>query len=358
MKCCLSGSRFCRRNQYPLKNYVAATCHKIMGDTLTEACTKISDTEKIYRLWQSEQVYVIVSRVRSLKDLTFVGSMTDTMNAIKSVLTTQKENDYLMTMFYKEMSILNPNRLPTIDYSKGVFEPYYVQIPKTPNGFVFYIQSTRCTKAKKIGFCIDLREELLSCNNLSRETIQFQPYALMVFIAGFSQPSDGELAATRLNSTISDDDSIADTIRSFENINSILLQQSTAPLVLIKCCKYEKIIGSVLFLYFSLVRFLLSKIEHKIEVIIKFFIINCLHKFVLKHVHFLVHLISLAIFIWNTSFKINSTLIPIEQHVVLCLVFLIISYFFMLEDIFDTVTSTHSGSKSMKKALGPFVSNN
>ena len=100
---------------------MAATCHKIMGDTLTEACTKVSAIDSMYRVWQSEQIYVIVSRVKSLSTLTFVGSESDTLAAIKSVLTKRKENDLLMSAFYRQISVRVKSRLQCIDFAEGVF---------------------------------------------------------------------------------------------------------------------------------------------------------------------------------------------------------------------------------------------
>ena len=141
-----------------------------MGDTLEAACTKVSTLESQFRLWQSEQVYVIVSRVRSLQNLTFVGAVSDTLRALKEVLTKRKQYDLLMTSFCREMNAKCISKLPTIDLSKGVFEPYYIEIPTTPHGFIFFIQSTKCKKQKVVGFTYDLKNELLLFNNLSRDT--------------------------------------------------------------------------------------------------------------------------------------------------------------------------------------------
>ena len=134
---------------------------------------------------------MIVSRVRSLKNLTFVGAVSDTLRALKEVLTKRKQYNLLMTNFCREMSAKCISKLPTIDLSKGVFEPYYIEIPTTPHGFIFFIQSTKCRYQKNVGFTYDLKNELLSFNNLSRDTISYQPYALMAFVAGFNNRLEG-----------------------------------------------------------------------------------------------------------------------------------------------------------------------
>ena len=61
-----------------------------MGDTLEEACSKVSTVESQFILWQSEQVYVIKSRVKSLKNQKVVGAVNDTLRALKEVLTKKK----------------------------------------------------------------------------------------------------------------------------------------------------------------------------------------------------------------------------------------------------------------------------
>ena len=46
----------CRPIQYPDKNFVPATIHKCMGDTINELATQINTTEKKYSLWMREQL--------------------------------------------------------------------------------------------------------------------------------------------------------------------------------------------------------------------------------------------------------------------------------------------------------------
>ena len=74
-----------RRIQIPLMNNVAMTTHKLMGDTFDKLVTSISTTDSSYALWMTSQVFVLVSRVKQLKNLTFVGDKTTTLGAIKSI---------------------------------------------------------------------------------------------------------------------------------------------------------------------------------------------------------------------------------------------------------------------------------
>ena len=211
-----------------------------MGDTLEEACTKISTVESQFRLWQSEQVYVIVSRVRSLKSLTFVGAVDDTMRALKEVLTKRKQYDLLMTNFCREMSAKCKSKLPKIDLSKGVFEPYYIEIPTSPHGFIFFIQSTKCKKQKVVGFTYDLKNELLSFNNLSRDTISYQPYALMAFVAGFKNRLEGMKMAHDIANKYGNmgDKTVEEVLQTIEK-HVTMSRETPSAISFVKCCNYS-----------------------------------------------------------------------------------------------------------------------
>ena len=62
-----------RRTQFPVNNYVALTCHKLMGDTFAKIATQLSASDKNYCLWMASQLYVIISRVNELQNVVFVG---------------------------------------------------------------------------------------------------------------------------------------------------------------------------------------------------------------------------------------------------------------------------------------------
>ena len=67
------GNNSLRRTQFPFDNYVASTCHKLMGDTFSSIATQVSAQEGPYALWLTSQLYVIISRVNHLKNVYFVG---------------------------------------------------------------------------------------------------------------------------------------------------------------------------------------------------------------------------------------------------------------------------------------------
>ena len=75
-----------RRIQFPLKKFVAMTGHKAMGETICKVVTKLSTSQREYCLWQREHLYVIVSRVRKLEHITFVGDKEETLSSIRTLL--------------------------------------------------------------------------------------------------------------------------------------------------------------------------------------------------------------------------------------------------------------------------------
>ena len=76
--------------------------------------------------------------------------------------------------------------VPRVVLTKGVFQSYYTEVPKSPNGFVYYIQATKKFSCKFVGFMRDVKNELLSFNDLSKATNSYQPFGFMCFKAGFS----------------------------------------------------------------------------------------------------------------------------------------------------------------------------
>ena len=67
------GNVTLRRTKLPLTNYVALTCHKLMGDTFAKIATQLSNIDRKNSLWMASQLYVIVSGVKQLGNVIFVG---------------------------------------------------------------------------------------------------------------------------------------------------------------------------------------------------------------------------------------------------------------------------------------------
>ena len=108
-----------------------------MGDTFDKLATSISATDSSYALWMS-LVFVIVSRVKQLKNLTFVGNKSATLDAIRSIFETKDlREERLFSLLDK---IRNNSRscstVQPINVSQMSYIPFNKNIPRTPNGFV------------------------------------------------------------------------------------------------------------------------------------------------------------------------------------------------------------------------------
>ena len=87
--CCVvsAGQTKARRNQYRVTYFVCSTVHRALGDTLPRIATNISIREHRYRLWERQQLLVVLSRVASLDDILFITTdPTDTMLAMQKLL--------------------------------------------------------------------------------------------------------------------------------------------------------------------------------------------------------------------------------------------------------------------------------
>ncbi len=90
-----------RRCQFPLSNYVALAIHKLMGNTFNQLETSIKQGDKMYSIWLTSQLYVILSRVHYLRNVTFVGLESETLAKIKNLLETVNLPECIS--FFKEL---------------------------------------------------------------------------------------------------------------------------------------------------------------------------------------------------------------------------------------------------------------
>ena len=76
----------CIRRQYGLRYYFAGTINGAMGDTYNLMEIPVSDTEKIFSLWDRGQLIVILSRTRIMKNNIFVGPRNEIFRGLKLML--------------------------------------------------------------------------------------------------------------------------------------------------------------------------------------------------------------------------------------------------------------------------------
>ena len=154
-----------RRIQFPLKNFVAMTIHKAMGETIGNVITKISSSQREYCLWQREQLYVIVSRVRKLEDVTFIGDKEETLTSVCILLKkTNQWANYCDAIIKSAANCLSATVPLTL---VSPFRPSKIEVPSGDFGFVYQIISIKNTKFTYIGHCENMRKKLFEHNSSS-----------------------------------------------------------------------------------------------------------------------------------------------------------------------------------------------
>ena len=175
-----------RRIQFPLINYVALTVHKLMGDTFLRLATAISRKEGKYCLWLISQIYVIISRVKYLRDLYIVGDKSEICNAIKEILTRRSLQEERLFEIFESLRVVSKHcgvsKIATPKYLQRFFD-----VPETENGFLFVLVSLKDKEIKT--FFIgqtnsSLADELKKIN--STETISNRLYNAQPWAMGFS----------------------------------------------------------------------------------------------------------------------------------------------------------------------------
>jgi len=146
-----------KRRQYALKIHVTATIHGAMGHTFNAMCSKVEANEKsLYRLWSREQAIVLMSRTRSAKDNYFVGSPSDTADALIAALKTKSQYfDYMthiLDAFLKatddEMAYILPAEMNAVEHP---FRPIGTEIPSDASGYCYVLASLRHSDVTYIG---------------------------------------------------------------------------------------------------------------------------------------------------------------------------------------------------------------
>ena len=182
---------FLRRYFFPLKNYVASTIHKCLGDTFPKIVTKISSTDSDYKLWEKEQLLVLLSRVSKLEEITFIGEKADIEATLCTII--QKQNcwsEFIENFLTRLTPSSNPNSTASLNLTTTCFSPWNTVLPADETGFVYLLTSTKIASAFFIGETVGLRKCLKEINcgygPDSTRPIERRPWALLAFATGFT----------------------------------------------------------------------------------------------------------------------------------------------------------------------------
>ena len=211
-----------KRKQYGLRHRIASTIHAAMGQDLCTVITKVNATEEDYKLWEKEQVVVLLSRTHFAKDIIFVGSKRSTTEALANLLLKRSQfsdyMDYLLGKLAPDTAAAGaedsagpdhnggaaadgaPDHPPTAERSVAApfaidivrhhpFRPIDVQLPQDNSGFVYILVSTKEPATTYIGQAKNLAARLNTHNRGAGPSAttdpRLRPWAILAYVCGF-----------------------------------------------------------------------------------------------------------------------------------------------------------------------------
>ena len=180
---------FARRKQFCLRYAFASTVHRAMGDTISHVAVKISSTEDAFNIWERGQITVMISRVRNLTNLMFVGPWAETEAALMKVF--DKDSGIQLAMIDERMKRLNilvlTSESHSIHHYKQNVTPLCRSLPADDTGFVYMAVSARNPKEYKFHAEWDIRRHLRTLNSGGSLDVQRanRPYVPAFYITGF-----------------------------------------------------------------------------------------------------------------------------------------------------------------------------
>ena len=180
-----------RRIQYPLQYHLCQTIHKCMGDTLDKIATKLSTKDSKYSIWEKAQLLVVVSRVRTLDNLIFVGNWNENMKAVTKILKKENKDKKSIAIRLNNLNKLtNPVAIviPPERSLRGIGSG----VPAEKCGFVYMFISRHNQSRFLIGdgHCLQTELNFLNSAAADIQNHYWRPYLPAFYITGFPK-NDG-----------------------------------------------------------------------------------------------------------------------------------------------------------------------
>ena len=185
-----AGQTKARRTQYRITYYVCSTVHRALGETCSRIATQISMQTHKYRLWDKEQLLVLLSRVPSLDNITFVTTQPeDTLLAMVKLLQQQSA--------WSERIEHVLSAIDTATDAPGVIchRPLPLQcateyhFPNADVGYVYMLVSTKDSKFAYVGETVNIKKRLQQHNSGQGATFTrnsyLMPWACFVLVYHF-----------------------------------------------------------------------------------------------------------------------------------------------------------------------------
>ena len=130
-----------KRSQYGLRNRIACTIHKAMGDTISWVCTSVKDDDPRCGIWLKEQLVVLLSRTQYLSQISFVGTSMQTTGALRRIM--QKKSQY-MEYSNHILQVLTQNEDVLVQRVDNLpYRPCDDEIPDSNSGYSYCLVSLR-----------------------------------------------------------------------------------------------------------------------------------------------------------------------------------------------------------------------
>ena len=179
-----------KRKQYGIRPRIAITIHRAMGGDFGSVVSCVGDGNDNYRLWEKEQVEVLISRTHKLSDLTFVGaSPEDTARHLVQLLF--KQSPYSLYMRHVVSFMTNQDSTEVLRPLR--YLPYNLRntvIPTQSFGFVYLLMSLQDNNTTYIGQTENLAKRLTQHNKgygaISTKNEKLRPWSVIAFITGFN----------------------------------------------------------------------------------------------------------------------------------------------------------------------------
>jgi predicted GIY-YIG superfamily endonuclease len=183
-----------KRVQYGLRHRIAATIHAGMGQDLPTVITKVDGAEK-YRLFQREQVVVLLSRTHFAKDIYFVGEPEATAEVLWDALNMRSAYDSYLEYLMKQLT----NRGRASRYEREINLPRFhpcrpidCGLPQDSSGYVYILASVNRSyigQATYIGQAENLakrfRKHLDGSATEQTADPAMRPWMMLAYVSGF-----------------------------------------------------------------------------------------------------------------------------------------------------------------------------
>ena len=184
----MSDGRKATRQQWPLTYSVSSTIHRIIGDTCERVAASISHVRRERHVWEREMLLVIISRVKSLSNLFFVGDKEDCLNAIHHLLMVDNTADFIEKVLVSS-NIIQNNMINIPPRPPQLLLHLQTDLPETDGGFIVVLNSKQDFKTMHIDTCAELPAFMQKLKNSHLPTSDIKeksPWLILLYICGFN----------------------------------------------------------------------------------------------------------------------------------------------------------------------------